>query len=343
MARRRTNNAMTATATPTLTPSGPAQPGRKAAAGSAPAAGRKQSFRHRLRRDGALLLMVLPGVALLIVFAYVPMLGNVIAWLDYSPYVGIIDSVWIGWDNFARVFQNATFWHAVTNTLAITAFQLVFYFPIPIVLALLLNSVSTPWVRSTIQSIVYLPHFFSWVLVVTIFQQIFGGAGLLHRVLANAGFSGFDLMTNPDTFLVLITSQAVWKDAGWGIIIFLAALGTVNPEQYEAAAMDGAGKWGRIWHVTLPAIRPTIILLLILRLGDALTVGFEQLILQRDAVGAGAAEVLDTYVYYQGVINGDWAFAAAAGLVKGIVSLLLVLGANQLAHLFGEDGVYRKS
>jgi putative aldouronate transport system permease protein len=107
--------------------------------------------------------------------------------------------------------------------------------------------------------------------------------------------------------------------------------------------MDGAGKWGRIWHVTLPAIRPTIILLLILRLGDALTVGFEQLILQRDAVGAGAAEVLDTYVYYQGVINGDWAFAAAAGLVKGVVSLLLVLGANQLAHLFGEDGVYRKS
>jgi putative aldouronate transport system permease protein len=145
---------MTATATQTLTTSGPARPGRRSAAAPKPAPGRKLRLRHRLRRDGALLLMVLPAVALLIVFAYVPMLGNVIAWLDYSPYVGIIDSVWIGWDNFARVFQNATFWHAVTNTLAITAFQLVFYFPIPIILALLLNSVATPWIRSTIQSIV---------------------------------------------------------------------------------------------------------------------------------------------------------------------------------------------
>ena len=332
---------MTATATQTLTTSGPDTPGRKSAATPKPAPGRKLSLRHRLRRDGALLLMVLPAVALLIVFAYVPMLGNVIAWLDYSPYVGIIDSVWIGWDNFARVFQNATFWHAVANTLTITAFQLVFYFPIPIILALLLNSVSTPWVRSTIQSIVYLPHFFSWVLVVTIFQQIFGGAGLLHRVLANAGFDGFDLMTNPDTFLVLITSQAVWKDAGWGIIIFLAALGTVNPEQYEAATMDGAGKWGRIWHVTLPAIRPTIILLLILRLGDALTVGFEQLILQRDAVGADTAEVLDTYSYYTGVIGGDWSMGAAAGLAKGVVGTILIVLANKVAHLLGEDGIYR--
>ncbi|WP_239078823.1 ABC transporter permease [Cellulomonas marina] len=301
------------------------------------------SLRARLRRDRALLLMTLPAVLLLAVFAYVPMLGNVIAWQDYSPYVGIGSSPFVGWANFERVMTNPAFLEAVGNTLAITAFQLVFYFPVPIVLALLLNSVVTPALRTTIQSVVYLPHFFSWVLVVTIFQQILGGAGLLNRVLADRGFTGFDLMTSPDAFLVLITAQAVWKDAGWGIIIFLAALSTVNPEQYEAAAMDGAGPWRRIWHVTLPAIRPTIILLLILRLGDALTVGFEQLILQRGAVGPGVSEVIDTFVYYQGVINGDWAFAAAAGLVKGVVSLLLVLGANKLAHVFGEDGVYRKS
>ncbi|MBO3083737.1 ABC transporter permease [Cellulomonas fengjieae] len=301
------------------------------------------TWRTRLRRDRTLLTMTLPGIVLLVVFAYVPMLGNVIAWQDYSPYTGILDSAFVGWDNFVRVFTNPLFLHSVENTLVITAFQLVFYFPIPIVLALLLNSVITPGLRTTIQSIIYLPHFFSWVLVVTIFQQIFGGAGLVNRVLADAGYSGFDLMTNPDSFLVLITAQAVWKDAGWGIIIFLAALATVDPAHYEAAAMDGAGRWRRMWHITLPAIRPTIILLLILRLGDALTVGFEQLILQRDAVGSGAAEVIDTFVYYQGVVNGDWAFAAAAGLVKGVVSLLLVLGANKLAHVFGEDGVYRKS
>nr|WP_307858004.1 ABC transporter permease subunit [Cellulomonas fulva] len=305
---------------------------------------RKLSWTTKLKRDRSLLLMTVPAVALLAVFAYVPMLGNIIAWQSYSPYQGFLHSPFVGWDNFERVFNNPAFLHAVENTLTITVFQLVFFFPVPIFLALLLNSVISPRIRTTIQSIVYLPHFFSWVLVVTIFQQIFGGAGLINQTLRSNGLDGsVDLMTNPDTFLVLITSQAIWKDAGWGIIIFLAALSTVSPELYEASVVDGANRWRRMWHVTLPALRPVIVLLLILRLGDALTVGFEQLILQRDAVGADVSEVIDTYVYYQGVIYGDWSFAAAAGLVKGVVSLALVLGANKLAHVFGESGVYKRA
>lgn len=310
--------------------------------GDGPPPRRRVTLGNRLRRDWPLLVMVLPAITLLLVFAYVPMLGNVIAWQAYSPYVGILESPWVGWANFQRVFATPSFWEAVGNTLTITAFQLVFYFPVPIALALLLNSVLSPAIRTTIQSIVYLPHFFSWVLVVTIFQQILGGAGLLNRLLVQNGFGGLDIMTNPDTFLLLITSQQVWKDAGWGMIIFLAALSTIDPTHYEAAAVDGAGPWKRIWHITLPALRPTIILLLILRLGDALTVGFEQLLLQRGAVGPGTAEVLDTYVYYQGVLNGDWSYAAAAGLLKGVVSLGLVLGANKLAHMVGEAGVYKR-
>ncbi|GAB3171952.1 ABC transporter permease subunit [Myceligenerans halotolerans] len=310
---------------------------------SAPGKRRKLTLRTRLRRDGALLLMVLPAVGLLAVFAYVPMLGNIIAWQDYSPYTGFLNSPFVGWWNFERVFTNPLFLDAVANTLIISAFQIVLFFPVPIVLALLLHSVLSPAVRTTIQSIVYLPHFFSWVIVVTIFQQIFGGAGFVAGQLREAGLTGFDLMTNPDTFYLLITAQAVWKDAGWGIIIFLAALSTVNPNLYEAAVVDGAGRWRRMWHVTLPALRPVIVLLLILRLGDSLTVGFEQLILQRNAVGVGVSEVLDTFVYYQGVVNGDWAFAAAAGLVKGIVSLVLVLAANRVAHVFGESGVYQRA
>ncbi|WP_345712379.1 ABC transporter permease subunit, partial [Kineococcus glutinatus] len=210
-------------------------------------------------------------------------------------------------------------------------------------LALLLNSVLSKRVRVTVQSIVYLPHFFSWVLVVSIFQQILGGAGLLNHLLRSAGFEPVDIVTNPDAFLFLVTAQAVWKDAGWGIIVFLAALAAVDPALYEAAAMDGANRWRRMWHITLPALRSVIVLLLILRLGDALTVGFEQLILQRDAVGQDVAEVLDTFVYYRGVRNGDWSYAAAAGLVKGLVSLVLVLAANKVAHLFGEQGVYSRS
>jgi putative aldouronate transport system permease protein len=304
---------------------------------------RRIGWRARLRQDRTLLIMVAPAVLLLVVFAYVAMLGNVIAWQNYSPYTGFLHSPYVAWANFARVFSNPLFLDAVRNTLTITAFQLVFFFPVPIFLALLLNSVMTPKIRTVIQSIVYLPHFFSWVLVVTLFQQMLGGAGLLSQTLRHHGYAAFDVMTNPHAFLVLITMQSVWKDAGWGIIIFLAALGTVSPELYEAAAVDGANRWHRIWHITLPALRPVILLLLILRLGDALSVGFEQLILQRAAVGSGVSEVIDTYVYFQGVVNGDWSFAAAAGLVKGVVSLGLVLGANKLAHAFGEDGVYKKA
>ena len=304
---------------------------------------RKQTLWMRIKRDRTLLIMVAPALILVLLFAYVPMAGNIVAWKEYSPYVGIIDSPWVAWQNFGRIFTDASFLNAVKNTVVITSFQLVFYFPVPIFLALLLNSVFSPAIRTTIQAIVYLPHFFSWVLIVTIFQQILGGAGLVNRLLEENGFGSFDLMTNPDTFLILVTSQAVWKDAGWGMIIFLAALSTVDPALYEAAVVDGANRWRRIWHITLPALRPVIILLLILRLGDALTVGFEQLILQRGAVGAGVSEVIDTFVYYQGVIAGDWSFAAAAGLVKGLVSLALVLGANKLAHVFGEAGVYQKA
>lgn len=312
-------------------------------AGRGTGSSRRLSARMRLRRDRSLILMTIPAVLLLAVFAYVPILGNVVAFQDYSPFVGIRESPWVGFTNFARVFTDPAFWLAVKNTLVITAFQLVFFFPIPIALALLMNSLVRPAMRATIQAVVYLPHFFSWVLVVSVFQQILGGAGLLNQMLRSRGWDGVDIMTNSDTFLFLITSQSIWKDAGWGMIVFLAALNAIDPAQYEAAAVDGAGRRQRLWHVTLPGLRPVIILLLILRLGDSLSVGFEQLILQRDAVGQGAAEVLDTFVYYTGVQNGDWSYAAAAGLIKGLVSLGLILGANKVAHLFGENGVYSKS
>lgn len=300
-------------------------------------------LKARFRRDKAMIFMTMPAVLLLALFAYVPIMGNVVAFQDYSPYVGITNSPWVGLENFSRVLSDGNFWMAVKNTLVITAFQLFFFFPIPIGLAILLNSLVRPSLRATIQAVVYLPHFFSWVLVVAVFQQILGGAGLLNQQLLAHGWQGLDIMTNPDTFLFLITSQSIWKDAGWGMIVFLAALNAIDPSQYEAAAVDGANRWSRMWHITLPGLRPVIILLLILRLGDSLSVGFEQLILQRDAVGAGAAEVLDTFVYYTGVQNGDWSYAAAAGLLKGVVSLALILGANKVAHLFGEAGVYSKS
>ncbi|WP_073946010.1 ABC transporter permease [Streptomyces kebangsaanensis] len=310
--------------------------------------GGRLSLRIRFGRDRVLLLMTLPALVLVLLFNYVPILGNIVAFQDYDPYisdngvVSILHSPWVGLENFRSIFADSAFWNAVQNTLVLFFLQLVLYFPIPILLALLINSVVRPRVRAVAQAVLYLPHFFSWVLVIAVFQQLLGGAGLLSQLLRQHGYDGLDVMTDPSTFKFLITAQSVWKDAGWGIIVFLAALTSVSPDLYEAAAMDGAGRWRRIWHVTLPALRPVIALLLVLRVGDALTVGFEQILLQRDAVGPGAAEVLDTFVWWNGVRNQDFGYAAAAGLIKGVVSLGLVLAANKVAHLMGEQGVYKK-
>jgi putative aldouronate transport system permease protein len=236
--------------------------------------------------------------------------------------------------------QNAAFWQAVVNTVEIAIMQLLFYFPAPLGLALLLNGLISTRVRRIVQSIVYLPHFISWVIIVAIFQQVLGGAGVFDQLLRHGGMHPVNIMTNPALFKPLVTAQAIWKDTGWGTIIFLAALANVDASLYEAAAADGAGRLRRMWHITLPGVMGVIILLLILRLGNILTVGFEQILLQRDAVGAQAAEVLDTFVYYHGIVGGDWGMSTAVGLVKGVVGAILVLSANRIAHLFGQPGVY---
>lgn len=302
----------------------------------------QQSFRARLRRDKQMLLMMVPGLAFLLLFFYIPILGNVIAFQDYQPYLGIGDSLWVGWQNFVELFGNPDFIHAFWNTLYLAAWQLVFLFPVPLVLALIVDSLVSTRVRRIFQSIAYLPHFLSWVLVIAFFQQMLGGAGFVNNLLRGWGMDPIPFMTNPESFPVMVVVQMIWKDAGWAMIIFLAALASIDASLYEAAAADGAGRWRRMWHITLPGLRPVIVLLLILRIGDILSVGFEQFILQRDAVGAGAAEVLDTFTYYTGVVGGGWSSGAAAGLAKGVVSALLIYGANKLAHRFGEDGIFAK-
>ena len=303
---------------------------------------RRLSLWTQLKRDRTLLLMTVPAVVLLILFNYIPILGNVTAFQFYDIYVGFLHSPWVGLSNFQNLLGDRIFWHAFENTLVISAVQLILYFPIPIALALVLNSVMNTRIRSFVQSVVYLPHFFSWVLVVTIFQQMLGGAGLLNTLLRRNGLGTWAVMTDPGAFKFLVTAQAVWKEAGWGIIVFLAALAAIDQALYEAAAADGAGRWRRLWHITLPGMRGVIVLMLVLRLGNALTVGFEQMLIQRQAVGRDASEVLDTFTYYYGVINNNFSYGAAAGLFKGVLSLILILAANKMAHAFGEDGLYRK-
>lgn len=299
-----------------------------------------QGLRRRLWHARWLYLFILPGFVYFVVFRYVPLLGNVVAWQDYSPFLGISGSPWVAWDNFARLLTDPEVANALVNTLVLSVLQIVFAFPAPLLLALLLNSIVSERVKRFIQSVVYLPHFIGWVIVVSIWQALFGGTGVLGEQLSRLSGDPVNLMTNPDTFALMITSQVIWKEVGWGTIIFLAAMALVPAERYEAAAVDGAGAWRRMWHVTLPGITSVVVLLLVLRLGSVLTVGFEQIILQQDAVGADVAQVLDTFVYYRGVLGGDWGLATAAGLVKGLVGTVMVLGANWAAKRLGGEGAF---
>ncbi|WP_020391876.1 ABC transporter permease [Kribbella catacumbae] len=301
------------------------------------------SLGQRLFRDRVLLLFALPGTALIVAFHYVPLLGNVIAFKDYQPFLGINGSDWAGWANFSVIFTgDPAFLQALKNTLILTTLQSVFVFPAPILLALLLNSLFSERIKRIAQSILYLPHFMSWVIVVALFQQMLGGSGLLNNYLRSHDLATLDIIGNSELFHVLLTSQIIWKDTGWATILFLAALSQIDSQLYEAASVDGASRMRQLWHVTMPGLRGIIILLFILRLGDSLTVGFEQIILQQAAVGRDVSEVLDTYVYNNGVIGGAWGVAAAVGLVKGIVGVVLVLAANKVAHIFGEQGVYSR-
>jgi putative aldouronate transport system permease protein len=297
----------------------------------------------RLRRDRTLLIMCLPALVLLGVFGYAPMLGLVMAFQDYDLYDGILHSPWVGLANFQQLFTDPGFLHAFWNTLMLFSVQLVLFFPVPIALAILLDSLLSRRLRALIQAVVTLPHFFSFVLVITIFNQVFGGAGVLDTYLRSHGVNNpFDFMTDPGTFKFLVTSQLIWKEAGWSMIVYLAALAAISPSLHEAAAVDGAGYWRRLRHITLPGLKGITVLLLILNLGYALSFGFEQMLIQLTAVGPGAAQVITTFSYENGIVAGNYSYGAAAGLFLGVTSVILILAANKVAHLFGEDGLYRK-
>jgi putative aldouronate transport system permease protein len=294
----------------------------------------------RVLREKWMYAFIVPGVLYFTVFQYIPMIGNLVAFKDYSPFIGFSASPWVGLRNFTDLFGDVEFTNALKNTLLISLLQVLVAFPAPILLALLLNSLISDKAKRFVQSVVYLPHFFGWVIVISIWQAVVGGVGPMADLLHAMGFGQQNLMADPDTFLGLVTAQVVWKEIGWGTIIFFAAISAIPVERYEAAAVDGANGWRRIWHVTLPGISSVVVLLLILRLGTVLSVGFEQLLLQQNAVGTDAAEVIDTYGYFRGVVGGAWGLATAAGLVKGVIGTVLVIAANKIAKRSGNGGLF---
>ncbi|OMF12397.1 polysaccharide ABC transporter ATP-binding protein [Paenibacillus sp. FSL H7-0331] len=294
-----------------------------------------------LMRDKFLYLLALPGILYIIIFKYVPMWGIVIAFQDYSPYRGVMNSAWVGFEHFNRFFSNPDFMLLFRNTMAINILNLVFYFPLPILVALLLNEVVGNKFKKTVQSIVYLPHFLSWVIIVGItILMLSRSDGVINNMIVALGFPKVDFLTNPNLFWGLLTVQSIWKEAGWGTIIFLAAMAGLDPQLYEAARMDGAKRLRQMWHITLPGIRNVILILLILRIGNIMDVGFEQVYLMKNGAVSEVGDVFDTYVYRLGIQQGQFSFSTAVGLFKSVIGLVLVLIANGLTRRFGEEGVY---
>lgn len=286
-------------------------------------------------------LLLLPGLLYFIVYRYMPMAGIAIAFQDYSPFLGFQDSPFVGLKHFAKIFDSPEVLQVLWNTLVISLLQIMFAFPAPILLALMLNELRSQAYKRMVQSIVYLPHFLSWVVVGIVFI-FFRNDGLINDVLRDqfGRESPVPFLTEPSFFRLFIVGEVIWKEAGWGTIIFLAALTGISPALYEAALMDGASRWRQIWHITLPGIRSTIVILLIIRLGHVLDTGFEQIFLQLNAFNMEVGNTLDTYVYFKGIQQSDYSLSTAVGVFKGLVGLVLVVAANRLAKRFGEEGVY---
>lgn len=293
------------------------------------------------KKNKYLYLLALPGLLYFLVFKYLPMWGIVISFQNYSPYAGVLQSEWVGFDHFQRFFSNPDFWLLFRNTLAINMLNLLLYFPLPIVLALMLNELRVELYKRVLQSVLYLPHFLSWVIIFSLTFLMFSQSeGIINKMLVFFGQKPYPFLNDPDLFWGMLTAQAIWKESGWGTILFLAAIAGVDTQQYEAAKMDGAGRFRQMWHVTLPAMRSVIIILLILRLGDMMEVGFEQVLLMYNGAVSHVAEVFDTYVYRTGIQQGQFSYSTAVGLFKSAIGLVLVVAANKLAKKFGEEGIY---
>ena len=299
------------------------------------------SLWQRIVRDRWLYVLVLPGVLYFFVFKLLPMFGIIIAFQKYNPYLGFLNSPWVGFKNFSDFFANPDFGRLLGNTLWISLLNIIFYFPAPILLALMLNELRVSWYKRSIQTLVYIPHFLSWVIAYSIFYMMLTtDGGIVNLLIEQLGGEKIAFLSDKGWFRPLVIVQSIWKETGWGTIIFLAALASVDIEQYEAAVVDGAGRLRQLWHITLPSIKGTIIILLILRMGSVLNTGFEQIYLMSNSVNRPVSQVFDTYVYEIGITRGSFSFATAVNLFKSIIGIILVFSTNYIAKRAGEATIF---
>ncbi len=316
---------------------------RTVASGVGPRVSRRAALARLSRhvvRDRWLYFMLIPAALFYILFKTAPIGGLSIVLFDYLPPLGLKGSPFVGLDNITRLFSDPKFLQLFRNTILLAVYNLAFYFPVPLILSLLLNEVRLSFYKRVVQSFIYLPHFLSWTVLVGIVFMFLGPRGLANDFLTALGQPTQNVMAVPGWFRPLVVAEIIWKEAGWGTIIYLAALSAVDEQIYEAAIIDGASRFRQLWHITLPSIKGTIVVLLILRMGNFMDTGFEQIYLMTNSLNRSVGDVFDTYVYTNGIQMGNFSYSTAIGLFKSVVSFILVLGTNKLAKLVEEEGIF---
>ncbi|GBG08353.1 protein lplB [Paenibacillus sp. MY03] len=288
-----------------------------------------------------LYLMLLPAMLFIIVYKYVPMYGVIIAFKDFNIMKGIMGSSWIGFEHFRQLFMFDEFPRVVRNTIIISFMKLIFGFPAPIIIALLLNELVLKRFKRVVQTFTYIPHFISWVVVGGIVIDLLSpSSGIINKVIQSFGLEPIFFMSDGQWFRWILVFSDNWKEAGWGAIIYLAAILGINDELYQAARVDGATRLRQIWHVTLPCIRSTIVILLLLRIGNVFDAGFEQILVMYNAMVYEVADIIDTYVYRVGLGQMQFGLTTAAGLFKSVIGCGLLIMANWMARRMGEEGIF---
>jgi len=300
-----------------------------------------KDWAKHLKRYFWLYLFLLPGFVYLIVFKYIPMAGIVVAFQDYNNVKGPFNSPWVGLKHFEYLFQSKDFYRVLGNSIIISVYRLLAGFPAPIILALLLNEIRSLMYKRTMQTILYLPHFISWVVVYGIILNILSpSTGIVNRLILSLGGQPIPFLTSAKYFRGLVVISDIWKGVGWGTVIYMAAIAGVDPTYYEAAIIDGATRFKRIIYVTLPLITNTIIVMLILRTGSILSNGFEQIFLMQNAINSDVSEVFETYTYKVGLREGRFSFSTAVGMFQSTVGCILIFFTNYSARKFGEGGFW---
>ena len=295
---------------------------------------------RQCRKKWQLLLLLLPGLLYYIIFRYVPMYGITVAFKDFKPLLGIAGSPFIGFAHFERLLNSPDFWQVFRNTLIISVYKIVLFFPVPILLSIMLNEIRHTGGKRLAQTALYLPHFLSWVIFTGVVNSLLSSGGLINYIIELFGGQSRVFLAESKYFRGIIVLTSIWKEAGWNTVIYLAAIAGINPELYEAALMDGAGLFHRIWHVTIPCIMSTIIITFIMRLGSVMDAGFEQVLLMYNVSVYDVGDILGTFVYRMGITKGQIGFSTAADLFKGVINLALVWGSNCIIRRIGEEGLW---